>query len=145
MHITYFLTALTCTHALYPPLPLPLPPAVMSDLFRYQNPKNGLPSPMISQETFDVVQKHADVGLGCLLFFGHLCALCACVGSIVVCCLVAQTFNSAIIYDRDYGYSYFGFKVTCPTHHLFTDPSHTQPTHTLLPFSDPGALIPTQG
>ena len=24
--------------------------------------------------------------------------------------LVPQTLNSAIIYDRDYGYSYFGFK-----------------------------------
>lgn len=30
-------------------------------------------------------------------------------------CLFVQTFNSAIIYDRDYGYSYFGFKVTCTT------------------------------
>lgn len=53
---------------------------VMADLFHYHNPKNGLPSPMISKDTFDVVQKHAD------------------------------TFNSAIIYDRDYSYSYFGFK-----------------------------------
>lgn len=54
--------------------------AVMADLYNYNNPKNKKHSPMISKETFDIIQDNADV------------------------------FNSAIIYDRDYGYSYFGFK-----------------------------------
>ncbi len=87
----------------------------MADLFHYHNPKNGLPSPMISKDTFDVVQKHADVSLSCLMFFGHHCLSMHVSLLIVVCCAVVQTFNSAIIYDRDYSYSYFGFKVTPTT------------------------------
>ncbi|KAI8590289.1 ribonucleotide reductase [Geranomyces variabilis] len=53
---------------------------VMEDLYRYVNPKNDKPSPMISDETFAHIQKHAD------------------------------RLNSAIIYDRDFNYNYFGFK-----------------------------------
>ena len=104
----------------------------MSDLFNYLNPKNGLHSPMISQDTWDVVQKHADVCLGCLVLPGHLCPACMCGGD-VWCCLVAQTFNSAIIYDRDYGYSYFGFKVTHTTHRHSLTPLHAPASCTLLP------------
>ncbi|CUS23283.1 LAQU0S09e01310g1_1 [Lachancea quebecensis] len=53
---------------------------VVSELFHYVNPKNGIHSPMISQEVFDIVQKHKD------------------------------ELNSAIVYDRDFQYNYFGFK-----------------------------------
>ncbi|CAR21218.1 Ribonucleoside-diphosphate reductase [Lachancea thermotolerans] len=53
---------------------------VVSDLFHYVNPKNGIHSPMISQEVFDIIQKHKD------------------------------ELNSAIVYDRDFQYNYFGFK-----------------------------------
>ena len=54
--------------------------AVISDLFHYINPKNNKAAPMISQETYDTVMKHSD------------------------------ELNSAIVYDRDFNYQYFGFK-----------------------------------
>ena len=54
--------------------------AVITDLYEYVNPKNGKPSPMISKETYECVMRHAD------------------------------ELNSAIVYDRDFNYQYFGFK-----------------------------------
>lgn len=54
--------------------------AVMQELHDYVNPKNKLHCPMISKETNGIIQSNAD------------------------------RLNSAIIYDRDYNYSYFGFK-----------------------------------
>ncbi|KAM9811817.1 ribonucleoside-diphosphate reductase large subunit isoform 2-T2 [Syngnathus typhle] len=53
---------------------------VMEDLFNYVNPLNRRHSPMISKETLDVVTEHKD------------------------------RLNSAIIYDRDFSYNFFGFK-----------------------------------
>lgn len=53
---------------------------VSKELYDYINPKTGLHSPMISEETYDVIQKHAD------------------------------ELNSAIVFDRDFNYNYFGFK-----------------------------------
>ena len=53
---------------------------VMDDLYHYVNPKNGRHSPMISQEVYEIIVKNAD------------------------------RLNSAIIYDRDFNYQYFGFK-----------------------------------
>lgn len=54
--------------------------AVISDLFHYVNPKTGKRSPMISSGTYETVMKHA------------------------------EDLNSAIVYDRDFNYQYFGFK-----------------------------------
>ncbi|KAI9202764.1 ribonucleotide reductase [Polychytrium aggregatum] len=54
--------------------------AVVEDLYTYVNPATGKPAPMISQETYECIVKHAD------------------------------RLNSAIIYDRDFNYNYFGFK-----------------------------------
>jgi ribonucleoside-diphosphate reductase subunit M1 len=54
--------------------------AVVSDLYHYVNPKNNKKSPMISDYTYNVIMKHAD------------------------------ELNSAIVYDRDFNYQYFGFK-----------------------------------
>ncbi|KAI1634183.1 ribonucleotide reductase [Biscogniauxia mediterranea] len=54
--------------------------SVVSDLFHYVNPKNGKASPMIAQETYDCVMRHK------------------------------EDFDSAIVYDRDFNYQYFGFK-----------------------------------
>jgi ribonucleoside-diphosphate reductase subunit M1 len=54
--------------------------AVISDLYHYINPKNNKLSPMISKETYECVMRHAD------------------------------ELNSAIVYDRDFNYQYFGFK-----------------------------------
>ncbi|KAF8443032.1 ribonucleotide reductase alpha subunit [Boletus edulis BED1] len=54
--------------------------AVIKDLYEYINPKNGRPAGMISEQTYNVVQRHA------------------------------ARLDSAIIYDRDFSYNYFGFK-----------------------------------
>ncbi|XP_780425.2 ribonucleoside-diphosphate reductase large subunit [Strongylocentrotus purpuratus] len=54
--------------------------AVMKDLFEYTNPRNGLHSPLISEETMTIINDNAD------------------------------RLNSAVLYDRDFEYNYFGFK-----------------------------------
>lgn len=54
--------------------------AVVHDLYTYVNPKNGKSQPMISKSVYDIVQQHAD------------------------------ELNSAIVYDRDFNYQFFGFK-----------------------------------
>jgi ribonucleoside-diphosphate reductase subunit M1 len=54
--------------------------AVVDDLFNYVNPKNSKHCPMISEETHRIIMKHA------------------------------EELNSAIVYDRDFNYQYFGFK-----------------------------------
>ncbi|KZF25807.1 ribonucleoside-diphosphate reductase large chain [Xylona heveae TC161] len=54
--------------------------AVISDLYHYINPKTKKHSPMISDATYQTIMKHAD------------------------------ELNSAIVYDRDFNYQYFGFK-----------------------------------
>ncbi|KAI1506135.1 ribonucleotide reductase [Biscogniauxia marginata] len=54
--------------------------SVVSDLYHYVNPKNRKASPMIAQETYDCVMRHK------------------------------EDFDSAIVYDRDFNYQYFGFK-----------------------------------
>ncbi|KAF1810248.1 hypothetical protein P152DRAFT_460755 [Eremomyces bilateralis CBS 781.70] len=54
--------------------------AVISDLYHYVNPKNNKPASMIGESTYKTVMKHAD------------------------------ELNSAIVYDRDFNYQYFGFK-----------------------------------
>ncbi|XP_036321358.1 ribonucleoside-diphosphate reductase large subunit [Rhagoletis pomonella] len=53
---------------------------VISDLYNYVSAETGLPTPIISDFHYNVVKKNAD------------------------------RLNSAIIYDRDFGYNYFGFK-----------------------------------
>ncbi|QLL32336.1 hypothetical protein HG536_0C05050 [Torulaspora globosa] len=53
---------------------------VISDLYHYVNPKNGVHSPMISKEVLDIVLENKD------------------------------ELNSAIVYDRDFNFNYFGFK-----------------------------------
>ncbi|KAK9472256.1 ribonucleotide reductase [Dipodascopsis tothii] len=53
---------------------------VVTDLYQYINPKNNRPCPMISDQTYEAVMKHA------------------------------EEFNSAIVYDRDFQYNFFGFK-----------------------------------
>jgi hypothetical protein len=53
---------------------------VVHDLYSYVNPKNNKPSPMISKETYEVIMAHA------------------------------EELDSAIIYDKDFNYNYFGFK-----------------------------------
>lgn len=54
--------------------------AVVADLYNYINPKNHKHQPMVSEQLYNIVQKHAD------------------------------ELNSAIVYDRDFNYQFFGFK-----------------------------------
>ena len=53
---------------------------VIKDLYDYIDPKNGQKAALIADDVFEVVQKNA------------------------------ETLDSAIIYDRDFDYDYFGFK-----------------------------------
>ncbi|KAJ9110876.1 ribonucleotide-diphosphate reductase subunit rnr1 [Naganishia cerealis] len=53
---------------------------VIDDLYKWVNPKNGRAAPMISKETYEAVMDNREV------------------------------LDSAIIYDRDFAYNYFGFK-----------------------------------
>lgn len=52
----------------------------MYDLFNYVNPKNGKKAPLLAEDVFEIIMKHADV------------------------------LDSSIIYDRDFQFDYFGFK-----------------------------------
>lgn len=52
----------------------------ISELYYYVDLKSGKNAPLVSEETFQIVQKHA------------------------------ETLDAAIIYDRDFGYDFFGFK-----------------------------------
>ncbi|CAJ0597956.1 unnamed protein product [Cylicocyclus nassatus] len=53
---------------------------VMKRLYEFRHPSTGEHSPMISKETYDIIMKNAD------------------------------RLNSAIVYDRDFSYTYFGFR-----------------------------------
>lgn len=53
---------------------------VIEDLYEWVNPKTQKHAPMISKETYEIVKEHAD------------------------------ELNSAIVYERDFTYNYFGFK-----------------------------------
>lgn len=53
---------------------------VMEDLHTWVNPRNNKLCPMVSKKTLDIVRKNA------------------------------ERLNSAVIYDRDFSYNYFGFK-----------------------------------
>lgn len=53
---------------------------VVEDLYRYVNAATGKPAPMISDDVYNIVMENKD------------------------------KLNSAIVYDRDFQYSYFGFK-----------------------------------
>ncbi|XP_077984964.1 ribonucleoside-diphosphate reductase large subunit-like [Glandiceps talaboti] len=54
--------------------------SVMTELYEYVNPRNGKHSPMISKEVYDIIINNG------------------------------ERLNSAIIYDRDFNYNFFGFK-----------------------------------
>ena len=54
--------------------------AVIDDLYEYVNPKTGKNASMIDTKTYGIIKANAD------------------------------QLNSAIIYDRDFGYNYFGFR-----------------------------------
>ena len=53
---------------------------VMKDLYEYINPNTGKYAPLLANDVYEIIEKNKD------------------------------KFNSAIIYDRDFSYDYFGFK-----------------------------------
>ncbi len=53
---------------------------VVNDLYTYVEPRSAKPAPLISEEVYQFIMKHK------------------------------EQLNSAIVYDRDYSYDYFGFK-----------------------------------
>ena len=53
---------------------------VMYDLYSYVNPRTGKKAPLIADDVYEVIEKHKDI------------------------------LDSIIIYNRDFGYDYFGFK-----------------------------------
>jgi hypothetical protein len=53
----------------------------MADLHAYKHPRTGKPAAMISDDTMTAIQENKD------------------------------KLNSAIVYDRDFNFNYFGFKV----------------------------------
>lgn len=52
----------------------------MKDLYQYIDPKTGKKAPMIAEDVYQIIKKHAEI------------------------------LDSTIIYDRDFGYDFFGFK-----------------------------------
>ena len=44
----------------------------MTDLYTYINPRNDKPSPLISQETYDIIIKNKEVGFHFDNLSGHL-------------------------------------------------------------------------
>ncbi|KAF2707071.1 hypothetical protein K504DRAFT_504256 [Pleomassaria siparia CBS 279.74] len=76
---------------------------VVQDLYNYINPKNGKNQPMISKSVYDIVMKHAD------------------------------DLNSAIVYDRDFNYQFFGFKTLERSYLLrINDKVAERPQHMLM-------------
>ncbi len=73
------------------------------DLYKYIDPKTDEPAGMISEELYQVVKKHGDV------------------------------LDSAIIYDRDYAFDYFGFKTLERSYLLKINGKVAErPQHTLM-------------
>ena len=62
-------------------LPARLPPCSIKVMYNHVNPKNGEKSPLIDDKVFEVIMQNA------------------------------EKLDSEIVYDRDFDYDYFGFKV----------------------------------
>lgn len=81
---------------------------VMEDLYNYVNPLNKRHSPMIAKETLDIIIENKAVSnVSCLIV--HTPSSKNVLKAFM--CLFLQRLNSAIIYDRDFSYNFFGFKV----------------------------------
>lgn len=76
---------------------------VVEDLYHYVNPRNDKHSPMISEEVYNIVQEHK------------------------------EELNSAIVYDRDFNYNYFGFKTLERSYLLkLNGQVHERPQHMVM-------------
>jgi len=76
---------------------------VVEDLYRYINPRNGEPGPLISDRVYDIVMANK------------------------------EKLDSAIVYGRDYGYDYFGIKTLTKSYLLkLTGKIAERPQHMLM-------------
>jgi ribonucleoside-diphosphate reductase alpha subunit len=76
---------------------------VAEQLYSYIESKTNLPAPLLSKEIFDFIQTNA------------------------------EELNSAIIYDRDFKYDYFGFKTLCRSYLLkINDRIIERPQHMIM-------------
>jgi ribonucleoside-diphosphate reductase alpha chain len=77
--------------------------ATMTDLYNYIDSKTGKKAPLISEDVFQVILKHSEL------------------------------LDSTIIYDRDFGYDYFGFKTLEKSYLLKIDGQVVErPQHMLM-------------
>ncbi|KAK6045530.1 ribonucleotide reductase, all-alpha domain protein, partial [Cooperia oncophora] len=76
---------------------------VMGKLYNFHHPLTGEHSPVISEETYDIIMRHADVRLLYFQLFFPSNRLNLILNAI-------WRLNSAIVYDHDFSYTYFGFK-----------------------------------
>lgn len=77
--------------------------ATMKQLYTYTDPKTGENAALISKEAYDIIRKHAAL------------------------------LDSTIIYDRDYGYDYFGYKTLEKSYLLKTNNKIAErPQHMLM-------------
>ena len=93
---------------------------VMTDLYNYVNPRTGKKAPLLSDETYKVIMDNA------------------------------AKLDSTIIYNRDFGYDYFGFKTLERSYllklngkHLYACFSWLSSIHCLLP--DKGSILAESG
>lgn len=76
---------------------------VIEDLYTYVNPRTNKHSPMVSEEVYNIVKEHA------------------------------EELNSAIVYDRDFKYNYFGFKTLERSYLLrLNGKIHERPQHMIM-------------
>ena len=75
----------------------------MRDLYHYVDPKTGAKAPLIADDVFQIIQENSDI------------------------------LDSTIIYDRDFGYDYFGFKTLEKSYLLKIDGKVAErPQHMLM-------------
>jgi ribonucleotide reductase alpha subunit len=72
-------------------------------LFKYVEPRTGKEAPMLSDHVYEFIMKHA------------------------------EELNACIVYDRDFGYDFFGFKTLCHNYLLkINDKIIERPQHLLM-------------
>lgn len=84
---------------------------VMEDLYNYVNPLNKRHSPMIAKETLDIVIENKAVSDDSFHIFKVQTPSSKKCNNSNNMLFFLQRLNSAIIYDRDFSYNFFGFKV----------------------------------
>ena len=77
--------------------------STMADLYNYTDPKTGKKAPLVAEDVYEIIMKNADL------------------------------LDSTIIYDRDFGYDYFGFKTLEKSYLLKIDGQVVErPQHMLM-------------